>query len=97
MLSAADALKLLQESSSRHQANRVRVPHASTAIVMSDPLRQEATQIAFLERNDPIEAFTPCGADHSFAIGVRLAGALALATPAILVIPIARAVPRHPR
>jgi hypothetical protein len=43
----------------------------STAIVMSGPLRQQATQMAFVERNDPIEAFTPRSADHSFAIGVR--------------------------
>ena len=42
------------------------------AIVVSDPFRQQATQMPFVERNDPIEAFTTRRADHSFAVGVCL-------------------------
>jgi hypothetical protein len=39
---------------------------------MSDPFRQHAAQMPFGEGNYPVEAFTSCGADHAFAIGVRL-------------------------
>jgi len=44
------------------------------AIVMRDPLPQNAAQVIFVARDHPIQAFAANCADHAFAERVRLRG-----------------------
>lgn len=47
---------------------RVRTP----ALVVRDPLPENSAEVALVERNHPIQTFSPNRANHAFAEGVRL-------------------------
>jgi hypothetical protein len=56
----------------------------SFAVVVGNPFAQDLAQVPFVQRNHPIEALAPDGADKAFAISIRLRrGAPAFAAPAV--------------
>ena len=44
----------------------------SFTVVMRNPLRKNRPQMAFVERNHPIETLAPCGSDEALTMRVRL-------------------------